>query len=271
MKFYVIISLFVKFYGCCYAEDEKRILLSDPQYSHGIEATLQTLTSRIDHLETQHQADISRIETKHQADISQCQLENQQLRLEYKDLQTQTLGNISLAKSSLYTRWGRKTCPSLNGTELVYTGYTGGANFQHAGGAANFLCMPSDPELLPTHSTTNYVYGVEYDRNLNGNNANDDAPCSVCHTQRAAILMLPGRQHCYHGWVMEYTGILVAGHYAQAAASEYICLDSAPEALVHGAQDDEQGLLYHVNSKCGSLPCPPYKDEATLPCVVCSK
>ena len=33
----------------------------------------------------------------------------------------------------LYTRWGRKSCPSDTGAQLVYEGITGGSNHQHSG------------------------------------------------------------------------------------------------------------------------------------------
>ena len=78
------LTFFVNILGC-YAEDEKIILMSDPQYSHGIEATLQALTSRIDHLETQHQADISQLK----GSLSQCHADNQ----EFKKVQLK--GNVS--------------------------------------------------------------------------------------------------------------------------------------------------------------------------------
>ena len=308
--FITTLTIFVNFM-VCYAEDEKRILLSDPQYSHGVEATLQALTSRIDHLETQHQADLSQLK----GSLTQCQVDNKELKLELNHLQgnvskletvhqnnisklenlmTQSAYEIQVLNSNLktlssqidivesekggiYVRWGRTTCPAINGTEIVYTGYTGGSRYTDHGGAANHLCMPKDPEFLPHYpGSTAHLYGTEYERNFNGNNeVNNDAPCSVCKTRRTSILLLPGRQHCYSGWVMEYTGILVAGslydHDGQESATEYICLDSASESLDHGSGDDNQNILYYVNSQCGSLPCQPYVNDGTLSCVVCSK
>ena len=293
--FMITLTILMNTLGC-YAENEKRILMSDPQYSHGIEATLQALTSRIDHLESQHQTDTSRIETQRLADISRLetqlhknisQLKTQHqadiLRLETQHQSdiTQIKGSLAQCqadnqalksdKGGLYVRWGRTTCPAINDTEMVYTGYTGGSLYYAHGAATNHLCMPKDPEFLADQSSKAHVYGTEYEQNLNGNNYNNDAPCSVCKAQRTSILMLPGRQHCYPDWVMEYTGILVAGASGYAGATEYICLDSAPESLDHGAGDDNGNLLLSVSSQCGSLPCPPYKDNGILSCVVCSK
>ena len=49
---------------------------------------------------------------------------------------------------TIYTRWGRTTCPDTPGTELVYEGLAGGsANFD-SGGGANYLCLPKIPEYL---------------------------------------------------------------------------------------------------------------------------
>ena len=48
----------------------------------------------------------------------------------------------------VYTRWGKSTCPNVSGTTLVYTGRAGGTWYQKKGGAANYLCMPDDPDYL---------------------------------------------------------------------------------------------------------------------------
>ena len=317
---FIFTTILVTFLGC-YAEYEKRILLSDPQYSHGIEATLQSLTSRIDTLEMKHQADmskchtdnqilkselkgnISQLESTYQNNISRleskCHTDNQILKSELKgnisQLESTYQNNISRLESenlalnsalktltskiysvesekgALYVRWGRTTCPAINGTEMVYTGYSGGSYYAHHGAAANHLCMPKDPEFLPDITAHAHVFGTEYDQNFVPNIENNDAPCSVCKSQRTSILMLPARKHCYPGWVMEYTGILAAGSAGQESATEYICLDSAPEALDHSSGNDDQNLLYFVSAQCGSLPCLPYRQNGVLPCVLCSK
>ena len=43
-------------------------------------------------------------------------------------------------------RWGRTTCPSTCDTTLVYSGRVGGTFFNLQGGAADYLCLPNDPE-----------------------------------------------------------------------------------------------------------------------------
>ena len=47
-----------------------------------------------------------------------------------------------------YTRWGKTTCPTSTGAELVYSGQLGGTNWNVRGGSAEKLCLPDDPEYL---------------------------------------------------------------------------------------------------------------------------
>ena len=67
----------------------------------------------------------------------------------------------------VYTRWGRTTCPSTPGTQLVYAGRAGGTLYTQEGGGANYLCMPLDPDyVLPHHPGVRdhaYVHGGEYE------------------------------------------------------------------------------------------------------------
>ena len=178
----------------------KRILVSDPQYTHSLELKLQELNAKVDSLQQNLQSQIT------------------------EGLQHSKHGNV-------YIRWGRTTCPHVNGTDLVYAGYSGGSWYNHVGTASNYLCMPKDPEFLtpqslyPSDGGEGLVYGVEYDeRNFNGDHFNHDAPCVVCRSERTAIMMIPARQHCDSGWTKEYAGFLVSGAYVQKAVTEYVCL-----------------------------------------------
>ena len=210
---------------------DKRLLTSSSEDLHSIILQLQQLTTRVDTINNK-----------------------------FDD----THGNV-------YTRWGRSTCPNVHGTELVYSGYAGGSWYDHTGAAAQYLCMPQDPDFLPDQSGYGRVYGVEYQQNFNSITYQQDGVCAVCKSTRTSVLMVPGHLHCRSGWVREYVGILVSGFYGDKAATEYVCLDSAPETELNSSSNDNGALWHYVNSKCGSLPCPPYKDEGTLPCVVCSK
>ena len=202
------------------------------------------------------------METKHTSDIHFLQQTFQSQLIDIKD---------SCRHGNIYTRWGRTTCPNVNGTERVYSGYAGGSLYSYTGAAANYLCMPEDPEFLDHHTAYSFLYGVEYEQTFNGQTFNHDAPCVVCKSDKTAILMIPARKHCDSGWTLEYVGMLVSGSSVNTDATEYVCLDSSPETEIHSEDDDNGALFYYVNSRCGSLPCGPYKDQGTLPCVVCSK
>ena len=58
--------------------------------------------------------------------------------------------------SVVYTRWGNTSCPSTEGTSLVYSGITAGSYYNHDGGGANYLCMPEDPDYY-TYNTGVYT------------------------------------------------------------------------------------------------------------------
>lgn len=183
--------------------------------------------------------------------------------------------NTLLTKTSaggIFVRWGRKDCPG-NNTELIYSGFTGGSWYDHPGAAAEFVCLPRDPDLT-TKFTSSYafMYGSEYDSSDFGHDTGNDLPCSVCRsTIESSVLMIPGKSSCYDGWSLQYHGDLVAGAYSHKAASQYICLDEHPEDLVAGQDDHDGKLFYPVKAACGSLACPPYHNSRYLTCVVCTK
>ena len=246
----------------------KRILVSDPQYTHSLELQLQDLNAKVDNNDVKQTSNLNSLQQKHNHDLNSLQ----------QNLQSQITEAIQHSNhGNVYIRWGRTTCPHVNGTDLVYSGYSGGSWFDHTGAASNYLCMPKDPEFLSSQLyTTNgwegFVYGVEYEeRNLNGNHFNHDAPCVVCRSERTAIMMIPARQHCDSGWTKEYAGFLVSGAYVNKAANEYVCLDATPETEERDIANNNGAGFFYVFSKCGSLPCTPYKENGPLPCVVCSK
>ena len=53
---------------------------------------------------------------------------------------------VAVTGSSSYVRWDRTTCPSSCDTSLVYSGRVGGTHYGHQGGAADYLCLPDNPE-----------------------------------------------------------------------------------------------------------------------------
>ena len=97
--------------------------------------------------------------------------------------------------------------------------------------------------------------------------------CSVCmKTRIVSTIVIPARKDCYGDWVKEYNGYLYAGHHTHAAASEYICMDEAPDVHSKSSTVTGKKLLQPVMVKCnGAIPCPPYVNGGDATCVVCSR
>ncbi|XP_076072045.1 uncharacterized protein LOC143043748, partial [Mytilus galloprovincialis] len=208
---------------------------------------------------------------QHQTSIQQQQL----VILQHEQTVKQLQGSIISIKKfgATYIRWGRKQCPH-NGTELVYSGYAGGGYYGESGSAAEYVCLPPDPNYVKTSgSDAGHMYGGEFDNNFfasNGNN--EDIPCALCRTTQAtSVIMIPGKNKCYNGWTIEYHGYLASGYHDHASASAYVCIDTNPEYIIGGVDEHYGKLFYEVLTKCGSLKCPPYINNYPLTCVVCSK
>ena len=74
-----------------------------------------------------------------------------------------------------YTIWGKSSCPSSTGAQLVYAGRAGGNLFSQSGGGAEKLCLPKDPDYLPGttgYTALSHMYGGEYEFR-SGPNTND--------------------------------------------------------------------------------------------------
>nr|XP_011423386.2 short-chain collagen C4 [Crassostrea gigas] len=180
--------------------------------------------------------------------------------------------------SVVYTRWGKKTCPS--DAEIVLSGFTGGSYYGHKGAAVDPLCLPRDPEWgLYTDGTDGekaYVFGAEYETATSPGNLRSlyqhDVPCAVCLLRnRSVVKMFPARKSCYRGWKLEYRGNLMAGYYDHPAGSIYTCVDEHPDTL-YGGHTNKNGYHFHsIEARCGSLKCPPYVEGREIVCVVCSK
>ena len=178
----------------------------------------------------------------------------------------------------VYTRWGKTSCPNVTGTELVYAGRAGGTWYQHKGGAANYLCMPDDPDYLryqPGVQGYNYVYGAEY-QSTNGPLAavyNHNVPCAVCYAStRVAVTMIPAKTGCPPTWTLEYSGYLMSkvlwnDHFR----TMYECVDKNPDSIPGSASDTNGALFYHVEANCNGMACPPYDPQKELTCAVPNK
>lgn len=155
---------------------------------------------------------------------------------------------------------------------FLLKGVLGGSPYQHSGGAANHLCLPSNP-VYDLHSTPIYhtlIYGGEYET-YPESTFNMNPRCAKCRTPRMSLVTIPSANTCPPGWTQEYKGYLMSGHYYHNSATEYICVDSSME-YVPGSQANTDGrLLYYAATACGTLACPPYFNNRVVICVVCSK
>ena len=178
-----------------------------------------------------------------------------------------------------YIRWGRTTCPNVEGTELVYRGRAAGSYYSHSGGGANYQCITEEPQTFsfgPGTVRAGYIYGAEYQ--MGGNvpsssipNNDHDVPCAVCYiAPRETVLMIPGRYTCPSGWTREYYGYLMSEYHAHHR-STFECMDVTPETIPGGHANQNGALFYHVEPRCGSLPCPPYEEQKEITCAVCSR
>ena len=173
----------------------------------------------------------------------------------------------------VYTRWGKSTCPSVSGTQLVYAGRTGGEWYNTIGGGANHLCMPPDPQYTLRYrggyQGQARVYGSEYEEPRQGSQ-DHNVPCAVClAAPRETVLMIPAKTTCPTSWTTEYTGYLMTEH-INHKRSMYECVDKSQES-VPGSQANTNGVrFYHVEATCNGLQCPPYEQEKELTCVVCT-
>ena len=175
-----------------------------------------------------------------------------------------------------YVRWGRTSCPTEQGTQLLYAGRAAGPLHSHQGGGANLLCLPDIPDYLHTvYTVQNHapLCGVEYHlRPVKPSVYDHNIPCAVCYTPtRATTVMIPAWTHCPASWAKEYTGYLGTDH-RDNYRLQFECFDKDPE-LVEGEARDVNGVLVHLfEATCNTgLNCPPYHAGKELTCAVCTK
>ncbi|KAK3091476.1 hypothetical protein FSP39_020102, partial [Pinctada imbricata] len=157
----------------------------------------------------------------------------------------------------------------------------GGNFWRSSGGGASYLCMHPEPQFRrqTIKGLHGKLYGGEYDvGGSNFGNSNlkngDNIPCAVCQSHRGSQeLMIPGRITCVQGWTRQYTGYLATEYYGRshASSSGYICMDSRPIAGKGVHRNDNGALPYPVKATCGALPCPKYRKDKSITCVVCTK
>ena len=123
-----------------------------------------------------------------------------------------------------------------------------------------------------------YNYGAEYEvwSNIPTSSLRlhqHDVPCSVCYVasrESQTVLMIPGKYTCPQNWTREYYGYLMAERYNHHR-STFECVDVDPEVIAGGHANQNGALVYHVEPRCGSLPCPSYEQEKGMTCAVCTR
>ncbi|XP_062601856.1 uncharacterized protein LOC134263519 [Saccostrea cucullata] len=235
-------------------DKDRRLLLNDP---HTFQVQLEAMQREMQTL-------------KSLVNTQQTQIQAMQIQLNTKAEQ---------GPGAIYTIWGKKSCPSRNGTAMVYTGITGGKSHYEPGGGVNTLCLPHDPDNAPHDFPTSqesaaHLFGSEYQFTYRKIARDDDVPCALCRVQSAgSILMIPAKTTCPSGWIMEYNGYLITDNFSNGYhATDFVCLHGDPEYLTEGARQHnlDGHILFPVTAVCGSLPCPPYKQGQHITCVVCS-
>ena len=180
-----------------------------------------------------------------------------------------------------YTRWGKTTCPTSTGAELVYSGRVGGTSHNIEGGSAEKLCLPDDPDYIPetagvTARFPSVIYGAEYEFFVGplANATEHNAPCAICFVPtRASVIMIPAKTVCPSSWTREYYGYLTTNFDGPVhRRSSYTCLDNSPEGVPGtGISTIATAFFYYTITTCDGLSCPPYENNRILSCVVCTK
>ena len=177
-----------------------------------------------------------------------------------------------------YIRWGKSSCPSVDGTELVYSGTAAGNLYSRQGGGGTYLCLPKEPEYFRIYSVSrggSKIYGVQYKNPVNHGRFNFNVPCAVCSVStRAALLMIPAKTRCPTGWTQEYFGYLMSQsntHISNQHRTPFECVDEDQEVIKGSGADTDSALFYHVEATCNGITCPPYQADRELNCVVCTK
>ena len=181
-----------------------------------------------------------------------------------------------------YVRWGRKECPTINGTIKVYEGFAAGDHYKHTGGPSELLCLTNEPQwgnYDDGYLGHAFVYGAEYahgfSEHLFGKNVlHQRVPCVVCQSVgRLAALRIPGRTGCFDSWTKEYSGYLMGGHHGHAKSTDYTCVDADPDVQEGYPESENPHWLYFVEASCtkSTIPCPPYVHGREISCVICTK
>ena len=184
-----------------------------------------------------------------------------------------------LSGGAVYTRWGKSSCPSTAGTEMIYSGITAGAKYSTDGGGANYLCIPQEREYSDELTYRagvqgySYIWGTQYGLGVGATPTHQrTVPCAVCYVStRPTVLMIPGKASCPPTWTREYFGYLMSEERAgNRHRTMYNCVDNDQQSLP--LSPNWGSVMVHVEADCSSgLPCPQGTAHKELNCVICTK
>ena len=140
----------------------------------------------------------------------------------------------------MYTRWGKTTCLSINGTQLVYAGRAAGSWFYHKGGASNYLCLPNDPSYLQYRSQHFVIIYM----GLSMRPEMDYCQHLMIRMYRVPCVIFPPGGQCW--WYLQRPSALPLGPVSTTATcmmterynhhrSMFECVDQNPETVPGGA------------------------------------
>eukprot|EP00117_Sycon_ciliatum_P038877 scpid82922/ scgid28815/ Short-chain collagen C4 len=182
-----------------------------------------------------------------------------------------------LQNGAVYTHWGSSTCSQ--GSNLVYSGFVGGTWYSLKGGAAQYLCMPMEPEYseyIPKTQSNSILQTAELQTPSKaipafGSLYQNTPVCALCQASgRSAQFMFPARLTCPAGWNKEYDGYLMTAKY-NLQRTEYICMDKQPEVMEGTSKNVNGALLYFVETNSKTHVPNAYIGEKELTCSVCSR
>ena len=95
--------------------------------------------------------------------------------------------------------------------------------------------VPPNRQMQQLRWTDRYISHCPHGCRATG----DDIPCAVCEVStRSKHIMVPGTYECPSGWLVEYSGWLMTGHYGHKGRHEFVCLDKDPETVPGEANND---------------------------------
>ncbi|CAG2243302.1 unnamed protein product [Mytilus edulis] len=143
--------------------------------------------------------------------------------------------------------------------------YAAGGYYNEEGSAAEYICLPPDPNLGATWSDSHYgsIYGAEYESDgFGGGLWNDDVPCAVCRSTTAPhTLMIAAKISAM------IDGYAAGGYYnEEGSAADYICLPPDPN-LGATWSDSHYGSIYGAEYESNGFGGGLWSDD--VPCAVC--